>query len=154
MGNTEGPEGPLSPMRGGLMQAIADAVVRSHRRHIGRGAARAQALYRNDIVVVVLRDALTQAELTLVDAGRKEAVLALRRQLQHAMRAELVSAVEQLTGRKVEVCMSTNSVEPDAVAEVFVLDGPVSQDADPHPAELAASDAPGKSRKLRVFPQA
>jgi len=70
------------------------------------------------------------------------------------MRAELVSAVEQLTGRKVEVCMSTNSVEPDAVAEVFVLDGPVSQDADPYPAELAARDVPEKSRKVRVFPQA
>src|SRR4051794_1703905 len=154
MGNTEGPEGPLSPTRGELMQAIADAVVTSHRRHIGRGAARAQALYRNDVVVVVMRDVLTQAELTLVEAGRKEAVLALRRQLQHAMRAELVSAVEQLTGREVEACMSTASVEPDVVAEVFVLDGPVSPDADPYPAQLASRDVPGKSRKERVFPQA
>jgi uncharacterized protein YbcI len=153
MGDTEEPDGPLSPTLGELMQAIADAVVRSHRRHVGRGAARAQALYQNDVVVVVMRNALTQAEITLVGVGREEAVLALRRQLQHAMKAEMVSAVERLTGRTVEACMSTNSVAPDMVTEVFVLDGPVTQDADSRSARVASRGSPRKSRKERVFPE-
>jgi uncharacterized protein YbcI len=131
MGETEGPREALPPTNGELMQAIADAVVRTHRKHTGRGAARAQALSRNDIVVVLMRDALTQAETALVNAGRGQAVFALRRALQQTMRVELMAAVELLTARKVEACMSANSVEPDMAAEVFVLDGPVPPVLDP-----------------------
>jgi uncharacterized protein YbcI len=122
----EAPRASLPPTNGELMQAIADAVVRIHRKHTGRGAARAQALCRSDVVVVIMRDALTQAETTLVNAGRDQAVSALRRALQQTMRVELVAAVELLTSGTVEACMGATSVEPDMSAEIFVLGGPVS----------------------------
>jgi uncharacterized protein YbcI len=125
MGESEAARASLPPTDGELMQAIADAVVRIHRKHTGRGPARAQALFRSDVVVVVMRDALTQAETALVDAGRDQAVFALRRALQETMRVELAAAVESLTARKVEACMSATSVEPDMATEVFVLDGAV-----------------------------
>lgn len=111
-----------APPDGQLTQAIADAVVRSHRRHVGRGASQAQALYRHNVVVVVMREAMTHAEATLVAAGREDAVLELRGELQRTMHAELVDVVEQLTGSKVEALMSAINVDPDIAVEVFVLD--------------------------------
>jgi uncharacterized protein YbcI len=121
-----GPDHPGGGSAGGLVQAIADAVVRSHRHQVGRGASQAQAFYRHNVVVVVMRDAMTRAEATLVAAGREDAVLDLRRQLQETMRAELVEAVERLTERKVEALMSATNIDPDIATEVFVLDRPIS----------------------------
>ena len=37
------------------------------------------------------------------------------------MRADLVTAVEGLTGRSVAAFMSANHIEPDLAAEIFVL---------------------------------
>jgi uncharacterized protein YbcI len=126
-------------MAGELAQAIADAVVRSHRRHVGRGASRAQAFYRHDVVVVVMRDTMTQAEATLAAAGRPEAVVDLRRELQQTMQAGLIEAVELLTSRKVEALMSATSVDPDITTEVFVLDRPVTREPGPDRAEAGPS---------------
>jgi len=38
------------------------------------------------------------------------------------MRPSLVEAVEGLTERNVVTFMSTNAIDPDAAAEIFVLD--------------------------------
>ena len=129
-------------MAGELTQAIADAVVGTHRRRVGRGASRAQAFYRHDVVVVVMRDAMTPAEATLVAAGRGDAVVELRGELHQTMRAELIDAVERLTGRTVEALMSATSVDPDIATEVFVLDRPVTPEPGPDQADTAASTAP------------
>ena len=107
---------------GRLNQAIANAVVRRHRRFVGRGPTRARAFYSRDVLVVVTQNRLTQGERSLVADGRREAVRRLRQELQRAMRAELVEAVESLTGRKVLAALSTNEVDPDVAADVFVLD--------------------------------
>jgi uncharacterized protein YbcI len=47
----------------------------------------------------------------------------MRIALQEAMREELVSGVEQLTGRKVISFMSGNDLPPDYATEIFVLEG-------------------------------
>jgi hypothetical protein len=41
------------------------------------------------------------------------------------MRPALVEAVESLTQRRVLSFMSANDVDPDAAAEIFLLDRPV-----------------------------
>ena len=107
---------------GELNHAIANAVVRGHRRYVGRGPVRAQAFHRHNIIVVVMYDALTQAEQSLVADGREEAVLDVRYQLQQLMQAPLVRAVEELTGCEVEASMSTTHIKPDLTAQLFVLD--------------------------------
>jgi uncharacterized protein YbcI len=115
-----------------LNAAIASAVVRIHSKHVGRGPTKAQSFYRNNVVVVTMEHALTRAELTLVADGNERLVRAMRRELQHAMRDELIGAVETITGAKVIAFMSDNHVDPDLAAEVFVLDAPVA--AGPAPA--------------------
>ena len=110
---------------GRLNAALAKAVVRIHNQYLGRGPARGQAFFRDNIVVVVMHETLLKAERSLIDAGRKQHVLAMRHEFQEAMEADLVAAVESLTGRRVIAFMSDSHVDPDMAAELFVLDRPV-----------------------------
>jgi uncharacterized protein YbcI len=120
-----------APTGGELNQAIARAVVRGHTRIVGRGPTTAQAFYRQNIVVVVMSDTLTQGERSLLADGRHDSVRRLRCEFQQAMRDDLVRDVELLTGGKVVAFMSTTHLEPDVSAELFVLDRPVSGDIAP-----------------------
>jgi uncharacterized protein YbcI len=121
---------------GRLNQGIANAVVRRHKRRLGRGPTKAQAFFRHNIVVVVLQDELTDAERMLAEAGDGEAVVRMRERYQHAMRDDLVSAVEELTECRVDAFLAGSHIEPDLVVEVFVLDRPV-------PGELEHPEAAG-----------
>jgi hypothetical protein len=49
----------------------------------------------------------------------------MRRTFQETMRPSLVAAVEGLTDRRVVSFMSANDIDPDAAAEIFVMDRPV-----------------------------
>jgi uncharacterized protein YbcI len=111
---------------GELNAAIARAVVRYHSQLLGRGPTKAHAFYRDNIVVIVLEDVMNQAEQTLVAAGQEEAVLQTKLAAQVAMRPYLRSMIERLTGCKMLAFMSSNSLDPDVAAEVFLLDRPVS----------------------------
>jgi uncharacterized protein YbcI len=48
-------------------------------------------------------------------------VLASRKAYQNTMRADLVVAVEEFTGREVMAFLSDNHLEPDVAVESFVL---------------------------------
>ena len=55
---------------GGVLNAeIARAVVRTYREFRGRGPTKARALYRDNIVVVVLQDVMTASERSLATHG-------------------------------------------------------------------------------------
>jgi uncharacterized protein YbcI len=107
---------------GELSHAIANAVVRGHSRFVGRGPVKAHAFYRHNIIVVVMRDAQTQTEQSLVADSQQDAVFELRRQLHQVMHGPLLRAVEAITGHRVEASMSATHVNPDLAAELFVLD--------------------------------
>lgn len=110
---------------GRLNQAIANAVVRRHKRFLGRGPTKAQAFFRHNVVVVVMQDTLTEAERNLAASGDHAAVLEMRQRYQQTMRVDLEDAIEELTGRKVEAFLSGNHIGPDLAFELFVLDRPV-----------------------------
>ena len=114
---------------GELNAAVARMVVRYHNEHLGRGPTRARAFYRDNVVVVILQDALTKAERSLAASGKTEAVRQMREAFQDAMQADLVATVEELTGCKVEAFMSSSHLDPDYAAEIFVLDRPVAGDS-------------------------
>jgi uncharacterized protein YbcI len=121
-----GPSRDQQPLTGGrLNAAVVRAVVRIYNSHVGRGPTKAQAFFHDDVLVVVMEDILTKGERSLVADGNTEAVLELRRQFHHMMRDDLVAAVEQLTGCKVEAFMSEDHVDPDMATELFRLDRPV-----------------------------
>lgn len=116
---------------GQLNSALANAVVRLHSRHVGRGPSKARAFYRQNVVVLLLEGALTRPEQSLVDDHRDALALALRREYHEVMHDDLVRAVEGLTGNKVVAFLSSSHTDPDMVGQVFVLDHPVSGEDGP-----------------------
>lgn len=110
------------PTRGQAAQAISNAVVRVMRDYTGRGPTQAHTVINDNVVIVVLRDTLLKAERSLVNDGQGEAVMSMRRRFQATMRDELVAAVTEQTGRKVEAFLSDNVIEPDVAVEIFVLE--------------------------------
>jgi uncharacterized protein YbcI len=105
-----------------MSAAISRAVVHLFSEHTGRGPTKARTTIDAELVVVLLHDSMTQAERTLVQAGKDDEVLRIRRTFQETMQPDLVRAVEGLTERTVVSFMSANAIDPDAAAEIFVLD--------------------------------
>jgi uncharacterized protein YbcI len=148
-------EGQLTGGR--LNGVLATAIVRVHTQSVGRGPTKAQVIHRNNVVVALLQDARTKGEQTLMEAGDGAAAIRMRQDLQHAMRNGLVAAVEELTGCRVVAFMSDNHVEPDLVAQIFVLDRPLPGEQALTPSEpgLATdlSDAPDGQGRNPGAPQ-
>ena len=107
-----------------LPSAISTTIVRLMRQYTGRGPTTARATIRDKVVLVMLEQTLTKGEQVLVEKGRGENVLALRREFQEAMREESSEKIAELTGRDVMAVMSTNHLVPDLAAEIYVLNGP------------------------------
>ena len=113
------PEAPVS--RGEAAQAISNALVRLLRDYTGRGPTQAYTTISDSHVVVVLRDALLKAERSLVKDGHADAVIDMRRRFQRTMKAALVDAIEENTGREVLAFLSDHHIDPDIAVEVFIL---------------------------------
>ena len=111
----------MSTFEGHLSSAISNAVVQCTRDYTGRGPTKARTTIGNDIVVTRMEDTLTKGERSLANSGKGDMVTDIRRCFQTTMREELVSRIEQLTGRKVIAFMSDNHIEPDIGVEIFVL---------------------------------
>jgi uncharacterized protein YbcI len=110
---------------GELNAAIARAVVGIYRDVAGRGPTRARVFFRDDVLVVVLRDVLTTGERSMVLAGCTDSVRATRGGLQDVMHDALIAAVERLSGCAVEMLLSSTQAETGFAAQVFLLDRPV-----------------------------
>lgn len=109
---------------GAMSAAITDAAVSILRRHTGHGPTEARTTIDRNLVVILMRHALTHGETVLadVDDASHASVMRLRRAYQEAMRKELVARVERICGRSVQAFMSTNHTDPDWAAEIFVLE--------------------------------
>jgi uncharacterized protein YbcI len=106
-------------------QPLEERVLRLHPQGARTAAPAAQAFCRDNVVVALMQDSMTRGERSLAEDGRQETILDLRRQFRLTMRADLVRAVEELTGRRVVGFMSDSIVSPDLTAELFVLDHPL-----------------------------
>jgi len=106
----------------GVHAKISNAVVGIFREYTGRGPTKARTTIGQDLVVVILEDALTKGERVLADNGQEESVVLMRRGYQATMRAELVAAVEKLMQRRVRAFLSDQITSPDITAETFVLE--------------------------------
>jgi uncharacterized protein YbcI len=115
--------------RSSVSSAISNLVVRVTREMTGRGPTQARTYMQEDLIVVVLRDTLTRGELQLVHNGRADHVRATRRYFQDAMREEIVSGVEELTGRRVIAFLSDSHFEPDLAVETLLLEPRADEDA-------------------------
>jgi uncharacterized protein YbcI len=111
-----------APIDGAMRSAISQAVVRIHAEHFGKGATQAKTYVWDNLVVTVLRDVLTVAERTLIEADRAEAVRELRSTFQSSLEHTFRTAIERLTGRRVRSCMSQVDPYRGLGVEVFVLE--------------------------------
>jgi uncharacterized protein YbcI len=117
--------------RGVLTAAISNAMVGLLHRYTGRGPTRARTTIDHDIIVCVLGATLTKGEQSLVQNGKAEVVLHGRRAFQDTMQADAITAVQELSGRRVVAFMSNNHIDPDLAVEVFVLEPVASDGSDP-----------------------
>jgi uncharacterized protein YbcI len=110
---------------GEVAAAISNAVVRLLSEYTGRGPTKARTHLSKDLITVVLHDTLTKGERSLVREGDATVVLEARKAFQNAMKDDLVTAVEQHTGRRVVAFLSANSIDPDVAVETFLLEADV-----------------------------
>ncbi|UTI63778.1 DUF2294 domain-containing protein [Paraconexibacter antarcticus] len=112
-----------STARDSMTSAISNHVVQLTREYTGRGPTKARTYLNQDLVTVVMQDALTRAEHHLIDDDGEALVLRTRRAYQDTMRARLIEGIEQLTSRRVLAFLSANSIAPDYSIESFILEG-------------------------------
>ncbi len=124
--------GAAVPDRAGeAASRISTQVVALFKEYTGRGPTKCRTTIRDNLVVCLLEDTLTKAERSLIADGKQDEVLQTRHSFQMTMRADMVAAVEEATGRSVIAFMSDNHVEPDLACEIFVLE------PEPGPAALS-----------------
>jgi uncharacterized protein YbcI len=104
-----------------LSRDVSRAMVKLLKDHIGRGPSYARAHIHDDLIVVMLRATMTEAERTLADEGEEDLVRNIRQALNGTFRQQASEIVEQLTGRKVSSFLSDHDVERDIVVQAFVL---------------------------------
>ena len=114
----------LSPpaIDGAVRSAISKAIVRIHAEHYGKGATQAKTYVWDNLVVTVLRDVLTVAERTLIEVDRADTVRDVRMKFQLSLEQTFRTAVEQLTGRRVQSFMSQVDPANGLGVEVFLLE--------------------------------
>ena len=122
---------PIAHDRGGsLVAMISRDIVRIHSDFYGRGPTKAKTVWRDEIIVCVLEEIFTKAELLLVGNGRFEDVRSHRTAFQDEVEPIFRAGVEAITGRRVKSFLSQISVDGVA-SEVFVLSVPAEAPAEP-----------------------
>jgi uncharacterized protein YbcI len=111
-----------SPAAGELLSAISNRMVQLHKRYYGKGPTKARSYVMGDLVVCLMRGGFTTAEETLIDNGRAGLVHEQRGEFQAALKDEFVSAIEEITGRRVAAFMSNTHEDPPLIVETFVLE--------------------------------
>jgi uncharacterized protein YbcI len=107
---------------GGLLSRISTEMVRAMKRHYGRGPVLAKSYLVDDLLFVVLREGMTQAERTMLQAGREDSVRRFRQEFENETTEPLVRMIERLTSRRVINYQSQVLFDPDMTIEIFVFD--------------------------------
>lgn len=100
---------------------IAVALADLMRENYGHGPEGGTAEIVGDVVVVVLEEAFSPAELKLIELGKSEEVQYIRRTWQNAMAQDFKQIVERETGREVRAFISDTDIAAEVSIEVFVL---------------------------------
>jgi uncharacterized protein YbcI len=117
IGAVEGPRG-----RSPLAQ-VSDAMVRIYKDHFGRGPTKVRSAYAGpDVVVCILEDTLTTAEMTLRELGELRRLRELRMVFQYALDDQFKTAVEEILERNVTAFISGMDAKTGVASEVFVLE--------------------------------
>ena len=107
---------------GERLALITNGLVGLHREYYGKGPTSAKTYLVDSTVICLLRGGFTTVERTLIDEGRADAVLDIRRTFQEALEKEFRSVVENALDRKVLAYVSQVHTDPDFAVEIFVIE--------------------------------
>jgi uncharacterized protein YbcI len=118
-------DGAASKDDAGRLTALTEvsrAMVRLYKEQFGRGPVRARSIWAGpDILITVLEETLTPAELNLRDLGEHQRLRDMRLFFQWASVSEFIEPVERFTGRTVRSFTSAIDTEEDVSVETFIL---------------------------------
>jgi uncharacterized protein YbcI len=124
------PQPPLESQSGAaLLSAISREMVKAMKTYYGRGPTKAKSYLMDDLLFIVMRGGITEAEKTMLAAGQTDAVRAFRQRFENVMAERLVGTIEQLTDRKVLTYQSQVLFDPPLVIEVFLFEEPFDRPA-------------------------
>jgi uncharacterized protein YbcI len=107
---------------GSVLQRISTEMVRTMKQYYGKGPVSAKSYLVDDLLFVVMREGITQAEQTMLDAGRAGMVRNFRQEFENEMAEVLTRMVERVTGRRVVTYQSQVLFDPNMTIEIFVFD--------------------------------
>jgi uncharacterized protein YbcI len=113
--------GPRSATAESMLTSISNEMVQAKKRFFGKGPEGVKTYMMDDLCFTVMRGGLTRAEQTMLDAGHPDQVRAFRQLFQNEMSDHLMTAVSEITGRKVVTYQSQIMFDPHIVIEMFVF---------------------------------
>ena len=107
---------------GSVRAALANAMVGMKKQYYGRGPTAAKAWLLDDYVFVALEGGLARNEETMLADGKEDDVRRYRLSFQETMGDTVMSAVAEITGRRVLTYHSQIVFGPVRTFEIFVLE--------------------------------
>lgn len=110
--------------------AISNETVRLYKQAFGRGPTKARTVFADpNTILILLEDALTAGEQTLLDAGADEQFREFRRVIQGVLEPALRSLVERTLGRGTRALIAGIDADSATSAHVITLEPAVRADA-------------------------
>jgi uncharacterized protein YbcI len=105
-----------------LLSRLSSSMAAIQRQAFGKGPISTKSYMFDDMLLIVMREGLTQAEQTMLDFGRHDLVREFRQEFENEMTRRIIDMVEGLTERKVLTYQSQIMFDPHVVVEMFVFD--------------------------------
>jgi uncharacterized protein YbcI len=107
---------------------LSNALVALMKEHWGKGPTAAKSFFNDEYILTIFEGGLVRNEETMLKAGHNDLVRLYRLAFQQVIRDEMMSTVEEITGRKVLDYHSQIVFDPVRAFEIFVLDAPVGEE--------------------------
>jgi uncharacterized protein YbcI len=101
---------------------LATTIVQHYRDRFGRGPTEARAYIGRDYALVILGNAQTDVERSLVEGGELDSVELLRRRVRQMAADEFCAVTEEIVGRKVLAMLGDHNAIANTTALVFLLE--------------------------------
>lgn len=105
----------------GVAESIGARVAELHANYYGKGPSEYQAYALPGVIVVVLEETFTPAEVTMIERGEGDPIVDIRRRFQRVMEDDFKAIVEQATGSCVRAFISDVHMEARVSVEVFLM---------------------------------
>ncbi|HJS93807.1 MAG TPA: Na-translocating system protein MpsC family protein [Solirubrobacteraceae bacterium] len=103
--------------------AISNQTVQLYKQAFGRGPTKARTLFADaNTILILLEDALTAGEQTLLDAGADDLLREFRRAIQGVLEPALRSLVERTLGRRTRALIAGIDASRATSAYVITLE--------------------------------